>query len=221
MSILRDALLIASIELLIHTWGLLFSLSWYPHVLTKRGVMLRWSNLVGCVIPWELIKNAKLRSNHEPSGRIGVIFHPDSPEVFFTNSTNTNMTLTLNRQVVIPAWLTSKKPVDSIHLSLAEPERFIGEVIQRRQLFDDLVPAAKVEVLSGNTESTGLNSRSLTFLTLALEIPLFLIGFAWMQQGIDLSATLGLTVDSIFVGIGLGVVVALFTVFALSWGSKS
>lgn len=220
---LRDTLLVASIELVILSWGLRFAIAQRPHLVGSQGLALHWGNLVSFVVPYGVIAGVNQARSNEPSGRFGVTFHPDRPEAFMSNLSETNVTLELARLARIPAWLTPKKPVSRIHLHVARPAEFVAAVQQKLAMVNPSESGAEVEIKAGSLTSTALNSRTLVLLTLMLEIPLLALGYAWMlRQGIDVRGAVGFTWKHLLAGIGLGILVSAATILLLSltrtWG---
>ncbi len=217
---IRTVLVFLSVEVLVLSWGLFLSIKRFPHIINEDGIIFRWGNLVSFFIPYSLIQNIEKRKENEPNGYFGVTFHPDHPRAFLSNSANTNVAIFLKQLCTIPAWLTPVKPVNQINIDIEDPDNFV-DVVDHKMHLNQNAGAQDIQSLSGSISSSGLSTKTLVWLSMAMEIPLFLIGIFWMQkQGIIFSQSLQLSLYSLIWGAIIGLIGALLTIVGLSFSSK-
>lgn len=136
---LRVALFVLGIYGLIWVVGLYASFRIIPHQLAERGLWLHYGLLGSAHLPYDAIGRitADRRSAPKYNDGVQIVQEPAGEQgtrvAFIGIGGRTDVTITLNRPVVIERLFGASAPVMTIHLAADEPTDFVAAVEQALQ----------------------------------------------------------------------------------------
>jgi hypothetical protein len=223
---LRDLLLVLSVEATVLVWGFYASTVRRPHLLTADGIIVRWSRFTDRLVPYHAISGVVARRGRSATGQAGLTFHPREAEAFVTNGLWTNVTLELSRPARLSGFGVGERDVTRLSLDVRDPAALVvklGRGAELARASGGISDAAEAPVDPQPTIplGLGLSPRALVALTLALEVPLFGVGWLWMSaQGLDLAAELRPTLEGVAIGAALGLAIAAASLGSLVAASR-
>ena len=118
--------------LLLEIYGFFWFLGFYasrialPHSLGEDGISLHHGTFAEGFIPYSVIESAERKRMKAPGSGDGLII--ENRDAFFTIAGHTDITLALSGPRRLHGFLRPTAPVDTVHLAVDAPEKFVEEL---------------------------------------------------------------------------------------------
>jgi hypothetical protein len=121
---LKLTLLLVSTYAALWILGIYFSLRAYPHIVTGRGIVIRYGVLADAWIPWEQVSELSLNRSTSPGGQDGLVNRGGT--AIFSVGGKTDIVVRLKSAGAVNGFLRRRTGVETIELSADEPNAMVG-----------------------------------------------------------------------------------------------